>query len=88
MHVASGDAVEQVERRYPGTGYGVFKQDVADAVVALMNPIRGRYEELRSDEEQLRQLLTMGAERARANAEPMLNRAYERMGFLSSDSPG
>src|SRR5438067_1653637 len=43
MAVATGDEPTAVEARYDGQGYGAVKQDVAEAVVALLDPVRGRY---------------------------------------------
>ena len=81
MSVASGDSPEAIEERYDGQGYGAFKGDVADAVVAMLDPIRARYEELRADPEELRRLLARGADKAREASAPTLAAIYERMGF-------
>jgi tryptophanyl-tRNA synthetase len=81
MSVATGEAFAEIEARYDGTGYGPFKSDVADAVVALLDPIRERYEALRADEAALRRLLSLGAEKARAESAPTLAAMYDRMGF-------
>jgi tryptophanyl-tRNA synthetase len=81
MTVATGESIPQIEARYDGAGYGSFKQDVADAVVALLDPIRRRYEELRADEDELRRLLSVGAAKAREASAPTLELIYERMGF-------
>jgi tryptophanyl-tRNA synthetase len=83
MHVATGEPIDAIEARYDGHGYGAFKQEVGDAVVALLDPIRRRYEELRADEGGLRRLLASGAEKARESAEPTLRTVYERMGFVA-----
>jgi len=83
MHVATGEPIAAIESRYDGQGYGAFKQDVGDAVVALLDPIRERYEELRGDEGELRRLLSMGADKAREASAPTLARMYERMGFVA-----
>jgi tryptophanyl-tRNA synthetase len=82
MSVATGDPITQLEARYDGGGYGQFKIDVADAVVALLDPIRTRYDELRADPAELERLLGKGAEKARATAAPTLEQMYERMGFV------
>ncbi len=82
MAVVTGDSIPEIESRYDGQGYGPFKQDVADAVVALFEPIQARYRELRSDEGELRRLLSLGAEKARETAAPTLEQMYERMGFV------
>jgi tryptophanyl-tRNA synthetase len=82
MSVATGESIAAIEARYDGQGYGQFKTDVGEAVVALVDPIRRRYEALRSDPGELQRLLTVGAEKARAAAAPTLATMYERMGFV------
>jgi tryptophanyl-tRNA synthetase len=82
MSVATGEPPETIETRYDGQGYGAFKEDVAEAVVALFDPIRTRYEELRADPEELSRLLDRGAEKARAVSAPTLELMYDRMGFV------
>jgi tryptophanyl-tRNA synthetase len=82
MAVATGDSIPAIESRYDGQGYGQFKQDVAEAVVDLLGPIQKRYEELRADEPQLREMLARGAEKAREVSGPTLEQMYERMGFV------
>ena len=82
MSVATGEPISELEARYDSGGYGQFKSDVAEAVVALLDPIRSRYEELRADEPQLRSLLARGADKARETAAPTLEQMYKRMGFV------
>jgi tryptophanyl-tRNA synthetase len=82
LHVATGEPIEGIESRYDGQGYGAFKQEVGDAVVALLEPIRTRYKELRADEGELRRLLEQGAEKAREASAPTLSAMLERMGFV------
>ncbi len=81
MTVVTGDSIPDVEARYDGAGYGRFKEDVAEAVVAVLEPIRQRYEEIRSDVSELDRLLAVGAEKAREASAPTLELMYERMGF-------
>jgi tryptophanyl-tRNA synthetase len=82
MSVATGEPISSLEARYDGSGYGRFKEDVGEAVVELFVPIQQRYQELRKDEAQLQTLLALGAEKARAESEPMLEQMYDRMGFV------
>ena len=82
MSVATGDPISEIEARYDGSGYGRFKDDVADAVVGLLGPIQERHRELRADEAELRAMLARGAEKARAASAPTLEQMYERMGFV------
>jgi tryptophanyl-tRNA synthetase len=81
MSVATGEAIPEIEARYDGQGYGDFKEEVGEAVVTLLGPIQQRYEELRADEGELRSLLALGAEKARAASAPTLEEMYQRMGF-------
>ncbi|HEU5211970.1 MAG TPA: tryptophan--tRNA ligase [Gaiellaceae bacterium] len=80
--VATGEAPEAIEARYDGQGYGQFKDDVGEAVVALVEPIQERYRALRADEPELLRMLAMGAEKAASVAAPTLEAMYERMGFV------
>ena len=83
LAVATGETQEQIEARYEGAGYGQFKGDVGEAVVALLTPIRERYLELRADEGELKRLLRQGAELATATVEPTVRAMYDRMGFVA-----
>jgi tryptophanyl-tRNA synthetase len=83
MHVATGEPIDAIESRYDGHGYGTFKQDVGEAVIALLGPIRERYVELRADAGELQRMLAEGAEKAREEAAPTLAAMYERMGFVT-----
>jgi tryptophanyl-tRNA synthetase len=82
MSVATGDEPEAIEARYDGAGYGQFKADVAEAVVALVAPMQERYRELRGDPGELQRLLGIGADKARETSAPTLEAMYERMGFV------
>ena len=82
MSVATGSTPEAIEAEYGDAGYGTFKVAVGEAVVALLEPIRSRYAELRADEGELLRLLGQGAEKAHAASAPTLERMYEAMGFV------
>ena len=78
--VLRGVAPEDVEGEFNGSGYGSFKQAVADTVVEYLTPVRQRYEELRADEEGLNRVLAEGAEKATAIASETMRTVRERMG--------
>jgi tryptophanyl-tRNA synthetase len=82
MSVATGESLPEIESRYDGTGYGQFKEDVAEAVVELLAPIQERYRMLRSDDAELQRMLGVGADKARKASAPTLAAMYERMGFV------
>src|SRR5207248_6399857 len=76
MSVATGDPIPEIEARYDGGGYGKFKEDVGDSVVELLVPNQERYRKLRADERELQRLLAVGAEKARKEWHPTLERMY------------
>jgi tryptophanyl-tRNA synthetase len=81
MSVATGREPEDIERGYEGQGYGRFKADVAEAVIALLEPIQRRYRELRADQTELERLLAQGARKSIESSRPTLQAMYDRMGF-------
>jgi len=83
LSVATGDEPDAIEARFEGEGYGAFKAAVGDAVVELLTPIQERYRAIRDDPAEIRRLLAVGAEKARAASEPTLRRTYELMGFVA-----
>ena len=68
------------------SGYGDFKADLADALIAFLAPVRERYTELRGDPAHLQAILEQGAAKAQAIARENLALAKERMGFLPRSS--
>ena len=82
LTVATGETPEAIESRYDGQGYGQFKSDVAEAVIALLGPIQARYSELRADPAELSRMLGVGAAKAREASAPTLAAMYDRMGFV------
>jgi tryptophanyl-tRNA synthetase len=75
-----GIGQEDVEREFAGSGYGAFKQAVAEGVVEYLTPVRERFTELRNDEAKLEAILEGGADKARAIASDTLAEVREAMG--------
>jgi tryptophanyl-tRNA synthetase len=82
MTLSTGESIDDVVSRYDGAGYGAFKTDVAEAVIALLDPFQRRFREIREDAGELRRLLARGAEKAAEVSRPTLEAMYERMGFV------
>jgi tryptophanyl-tRNA synthetase len=80
LAAVQGTTPDEVEASFNGSGYGAFKQAVADAVVEYLAPVRQRYHELRADEAELERILADGAEKARAIAAATLVDVREVMG--------
>lgn len=81
LAVARGCSVDDaVASMADARGYGDLKVATAEAVVALLDPVRERYAELRPDEAAIEEILAAGAEKARAIAADTLADVRVRMG--------
>jgi tryptophanyl-tRNA synthetase len=78
----SGKTIKQLEADLAGKGYGDLKTEVAEAVLAVIEPIRDRANELLADTAELDRLLGLGADRANAQAEQTLADVYDKIGFI------
>jgi tryptophanyl-tRNA synthetase len=77
----TGEDVSQVLARFAGQGFGSFKPVLADALVALIAPIRQRLDELRRDPAELDRILAEGAARATEIGAPVLAKAKAAVGL-------
>jgi tryptophanyl-tRNA synthetase len=80
----SGTPVAELERAYEGKGYGDFKTDVAEVVVAVLEPFQERFRHWMDDVEALDAILAAGADRARSVAQETMATVRERVGFLAA----
>jgi tryptophanyl-tRNA synthetase len=74
--------IEQLEKEYSDKGYGVFKNDLAQALVEFLSPIQKRYFELRHDQTAMDSILKTGAERAQKLAQMTLKTVHEVIGLI------
>ena len=77
----TGESIDAVLHRFAGQGFGTFKPALADALIALIAPLRQRLFDLRAHPEELDRILSAGAEKARELAAPTLAAAYEAVGL-------
>lgn len=77
----SGKSIDELVSEYEGRGYGDFKKDMAEAVVAWLEPIQGRINEYLGDAAQLDAIAAEGAEKARAVASETLMNVYKAVGL-------
>ena len=78
----TSENISSLEQRFAGQGYGALKTELAEVVVAELNPIRLRANELLTDKAELDRLLSQGAAKANALAEQTLAKVYDRLGFV------
>jgi tryptophanyl-tRNA synthetase len=82
LSCCTGETVEQLVPKYEDKMYGHLKGDVANAVVALLEPIQQRYHEIRNDQAYLDSVMKAGAEKASARASKILAKVYDGVGFI------
>lgn len=63
--------------------YGDLKKQLAEDIIVFTTPIRERIKEIYNDEEYLRKVVRMGAEKARESASKTLREVREIIGFKS-----
>jgi tryptophanyl-tRNA synthetase len=81
-HLLTGEGQQAIEAHFAGKGYGDLKKEVAEVIVEALRPIRERYHELMADPAELDRILAIGAERARAVAEPKIEEVKRKVGFI------
>ncbi|HJV46460.1 MAG TPA: tryptophan--tRNA ligase [Bacillota bacterium] len=79
--LCANEPMDQLVSRYQGVGYGTFKSDVADAVVAALKPIQDRYAQIIEGGE-IDRVLLQGAEYASAYASKKMVDVKEKMGLI------
>ena len=78
----TGKTVAEIENEFSGSGYGALKSRVAEAVCAELEPLQKRYGSIRADGAYLDAVIKSGADRARVNAERMLEKVKEKVGLV------
>jgi tryptophanyl-tRNA synthetase len=79
MALFTGKAVEDIEAEFGSSGYGTFKDAVAEAVVTGLAPLRKAYQDL--DDAEVARLMQRGALDARTRAEGFQQAVRRRVGL-------
>lgn len=77
----SGESIESLVSRFKGVGYGQFKEELADAIIAVMEPIQERYYELLKSDK-LDEILDEGAKKANYVANKTLRKMEKAVGLV------
>lgn len=81
-HITTNKEINNIEKDFEGLGYGQFKAKVAESLVEFLKPFQQKYNELRRDEEYLKNVLSDGAQFAREVAGKTLREVYQKVGLL------
>lgn len=80
MSALTGRSMEDITAEYSGKGYGVFKDAVADAVIAVLEPIQNEYDRISADKAYLQEVMKDGAERASLLAYRTMLKVRKKLG--------
>ncbi len=78
----SGKSVKEVEKKFNKKGYADFKKQLAELLVAKLEPFRRKKKELSSREVYVREILERGRRRAQSLAQPTMEEVRKRIGIL------
>ena len=81
MSALTGRTMDDISAEYSGQGYGKFKDAVADAVIATLEPIQNEYERISADKAYLQQVMDSGKERASAIAHRTMLKVRKKLGI-------
>jgi tryptophanyl-tRNA synthetase len=79
----SGTTDAEVLKQYAGQGFGVFKPALADVAVEALRPVGDTMRRLMADPAEIDRILSDGAERAQAVADPVVAETKRLVGFWS-----
>lgn len=77
----TGNSLEEVEREFSNKGYGEFKLAVGESIIAVLNPIQTRYEELRKEKEYINQCIKKNDEKAQYVSNKTLRKVQKKIGL-------
>ncbi|MDR1435509.1 MAG: tryptophan--tRNA ligase [Puniceicoccales bacterium] len=82
---ATGIATADAEEKFKiYQGYAPFKKEVADALIALLEPVQKKYKSIKDDKEYLQSVAQKGAETVQPIAQGTLSKVYRKIGFLGN----
>ena len=77
----SGQSQEEIEAHFEGKGYGDLKRELADVVIATLEPMQARFRELNEDPAYIDELLAEHAARVRVIASATMDKVRRVMGL-------
>jgi len=75
-------SIKEIEDKYEGLGYAQFKKDVAEAIVAELEPIQVKVQEYLGNKAYLEEIYKKGSEKANYVANKTLRKMQKKIGFI------
>lgn len=79
--ICTGESMDNVVEHFNGMGYGILKEEVAEALIEEISPIQERYKEILSNKAYLDNIIKKNAETARYLATKTLRKVKRKIGF-------
>jgi tryptophanyl-tRNA synthetase len=79
----SGKTTKELEKKYKGLGYGEFKKDLAEEIIAGLAPLQKKYRELGKKPAFVKSILENGAQKAKQTASLTMEAVCCKVGFLN-----
>ena len=83
MSALTGKTMDEIANEYDGKGYGIFKDAVADCVIAALEPIQNEYDRINADKAYLEGVMVSGRERAEAIAYRTMLKVRKKVGLAA-----
>lgn len=77
----TGREVAEIEKEFEGKSYGEFKEVLAEAIIAELSPVRKKFEEIIADKDNLKKILTDGAQKIAPQAQTTLGKVKKAIGL-------
>ncbi|OGY36432.1 MAG: tryptophan--tRNA ligase [Candidatus Andersenbacteria bacterium RIFCSPHIGHO2_12_FULL_45_11b] len=78
----SGKEEQEIEKEFEKKTYKEFKTALADTIIASLEPFQKKYNDIRSEDTELRLILGKGMHRAQGIANATLHQAKKNMGLI------
>ena len=85
--VLNNQRIDEVVNHFSSQSYSVLKNELADALVAFLEPFQNRYDTIMKEKDYLTKILDDGAKRARYMASKTLTKVHRKLGFVPAGRP-
>ena len=75
-------SIKEAERFFKDANYGFLKEQVINAVVTNLRPVKAKYQELMADPEQIKRIMKKGAVKAEKIAREKIKQVKEALGVV------
>jgi tryptophanyl-tRNA synthetase len=86
IQVLSGEPPEAIENRFAGKGYKHVKDEAAERVVEVLQPVQERFQEFQRNAGEVDEILRSGAAKARAISGPVVAEVEEKIGLRKASA--